>query len=205
MEGNVTGKASLPLLLALPALALAQDPEPPRLHLSWSATAQQDTLAVTGSTWTHCYLWVHPSPLRSDFVGFWGTLFRTNAVEVHHWRYLASGADGDHVLDPAADAMPIAFLSGTCEDDTGPQVIVEFDVYVDAGRLGEPGSRASEVGLYPAGQSDWDPQIFYRVDPGEPCGYFSVGYAAETNRLSVRAENVAATRSTFGSLKAIYR
>jgi len=195
------------ILLAFPGLALAQDPSDPapKLQLSWSVYAQVDTLYFQDSGWTHCYLWLDPSPNRDDLVGFWGTLFQSHAVEVHRWRYMGSGAGGDIAIDPGADQHRLGYLDIPCENDSGAKVLCEFDVWIDVDQLADSEGRPSTVGLVEAGASEWDPMVFYRKDIAEPCGYRSVGFAAEPNRLIVLQSPVPVHRSTFGTLKAYYR
>jgi hypothetical protein len=195
----------LMILLVLPVLAWAQDPvdPPPRLQLSWSATVQQDSLLVMDSGWTQCYLWADPSPLRPGFVGFWGTIYQSNAVEVHSWRYVGGGDDIDS--DPAADEFRIGYLDIPCEDDTGARVLCEFEVWIDMDQLGDPGGRPSAIGMREVGNSEWDPMVFYRKDAADPCGYLSEGFAAEPNQLIVLPDPTPVHGSTFGTLKAIYR
>jgi hypothetical protein len=178
---------------------------PLQLHLSWSATTQQDSLVVAESGWTHCYLWVNPSEARDGFVGYWGTLFETSGVSVHRWRYLGDGASGDLELAMLEGQQPIAYLDAECEYLGGPSALFEFDVYIDAAQLSEAGSRNSEISLFPAGASDWDPQVFYRVDRAQPCGLLSEGFAAEPNAITAVAAAVPIAQSSFGRLKAMYR
>ena len=198
---------TLLILSCLPFLAMAEEPpfDLPGLTFSWSATSQQDTLYASASGWTHGYLWVHPSPLRNDVVGVWGTLFQTAAVQVHGWRYLGGGGGEDQPWDPFVDESRIIFLDAICEDDKGPRVIAEFDVWIDTDMLDLPGFKPSLVGIRAEGLSSLDPLVFYRVNADDPCGIYSEGFAAETNRLAVKAQPTAVQGSTFGSFKAIYR
>lgn len=197
---------TLLIISCLPMIALAQDSAPnlPRLAFSWSAVSQVDTLYATESGWTKCYLWVHPSPQRDDFVGFWGTLFQTAAVQIHGWRYLGDEG-GDRSWDPFADEDRIIYLDAPCEDDTGSRVKGEFDVWIDTDKLDLPGFKPSLLGLRPTGHSFLDPLVFYRVNSEDPCGIFSEGFAAETNRLVVKALLTPVEAFTFGTVKAIYR
>lgn len=175
------------------------------LHLSWSATTQQDSLVVTENLWTHCYLWVSPPEARDDFVGYWGTLFHTSGAKAHRWRYLGAGAGSDFELNPGLDMQPVAYLDGECDYLAGSSALFEFDVYIDAAQLTESGSRASELSLFPAGESDWDPQVFFRFDSTQPCGLLSEGFAAGTNVITAVAGAVPNSAATFGSIKAMYR
>lgn len=195
------------ILAALPGLAPAQDPppEPTQLRFSWSATSQQDTLYAAVSGWTKAYLWIDPSPEREDFVGFWGTLFQTAAVQVHDWRYLGAGGGTVRSWDPAADEERIAYLEAPCENETGSRAIGEFSVWIDTDQLDLPGFKPSLLGIYGEGDSGLDPLVFYRADFGEPCGYLSEGFDAGTNRLVVKAQAVPVEATTFGVLKATYR
>jgi hypothetical protein len=199
--------STLLILLVAAASAPAQDPppEPPRLHFSWSATAQQDTLYAAASGWTQCYLWVHPSPLRHDFVGFWGTLFQSAAVQVHGWRPVGEGGGEEHAWDPYADEARLAYLGAPCVDETGPRVVAEFDVWIDTAMLDLPGFKPSLLGIRPEGETSLDPLVFYRVNYDDPCHHFSEGFDAATNRLVVKAQAVPAQGATFGALKAAYR
>ena len=195
------------ILLALPGFALAQDPpsEPTQLRFSWSATTQQDTLYAAVSGWTKAYLWIDPSPQRDDFVGFWGTLFQTAAVQVHGWRYLGAGGGAVQPWDPLIDEEWIAYLQAPCENVAGSWAIGEFDVWIDTDKLDLPGFKPSLLGIYGKGDSGLDPLVFYRADFGEPCGFLSEGFTAGTNRLVVKAQAVPVEATTFGALKATYR
>lgn len=186
-------------------MAEGADADSPHLQMSWSVYAQVDTLVVTDSGWTHLYLWLDPSPLQVELVGFWGTLFHTEGVEAHRWRYMGTGAGDDIAIDPGADQHRLGYLDVPCEGGIGVKVLFEFDVYIDADQLAEPGSRPSSIGLVETGASEWDPMIFSRMDTAEPCGYRSLGFAAIPNRLIVRQEPVAVQSSSFGTLKAVYR
>lgn len=195
------------IFIGLPQTAHAesQPADTYELHLSWSATTQQDSLVVTESLWTHCYLWVSPSAAQDDFVGYWGTLLHTSGARAHRWRYLGPGTAGDFDLNPALDMQPVAYLEGECDYLAGPGALFEFDVYIDAEQLNGSGTRASELSLFPAGESDWDPQVFFRVDPSQPCGLLSEGFAAGTNVITAVAGAVPNRASSFGALKAMYR
>lgn len=196
---------AIALILLVGVLAAGAPAGELQLQLSWSASAQQDTLEVAQSGWTQCYLWVRPGAARDGFVGFWGTLYHSGGTAAHTWRYLGDGAPGDFDLNPAIANQPIAYLDAECESLAGPRVICEFDVYVDAALVSRPGSRESQIGLYAADLSTWDPLVFYRVDPGAACGLHSEGFAAEPNVITAVAAPVATARATFGGIKALFR
>jgi hypothetical protein len=199
--------ATILTIALLITLTSAEDSRggPLQLYLSWSSTTQQDSLVVAERGWTHCYLWVNPAEARDGFFGYWGTLFETGAVSVQRWRYLGAGATEDFELAMIEGEQPIAYLEAECDYLGQPTALFEFDVYVDAELLAEVGSRTAQIRLFPLGSSDWDPMVFYRVNPGDPCGLLSQGFAAETNVITAVAAAVPIRRSSFGSLKALYR
>ncbi len=171
------------------------------LRFSWSQSTMQDTLTVSNSLWTKCYLWGEFPDWDEEFMGFSGLITSTYGIQIHAGKYLLPEDAPPFSLNPEEAIQWVSVENGQCDNHRGAAVLYEFDVYIDASLM-NPTVSPSALGFFPSPTSP--PQALFRIFPDD-CGLLALWYPVGNNVIVAIQTPVANEHSSFGTIKAMFR
>jgi hypothetical protein len=171
------------------------------LRFSWSSTVIQDTLKVSESFWTHCYLWSDFPDWNEDFMGFSGFLVQSNGIQIHEGRFLLPGDVAPFSLDPEIPVQGVSVFTGQCDNVKGAVALFEFDVFIDVSLM-DSSDGSSSIIFFPSPPLG-PPLVFLLLS--DDCWSLFLEFPADMTGIWAKFNPVPTQQSLFGSIKAMFR